>query len=399
MEISIRRNSRYEILTPDGWSDFGGLQKVKKENKIIITTKNYKLSCSTNHPIFINEKETVLAENLKIGDIIYTKTGIDNISNIEVETGLFDFYDPIDVEKDNKYFSDDIISHNCVEFQGSSGTLIAGWKLKQLSHSSILSDHDSLFVYKNPIKGHAYMIVADTSHGKGLDYSAAQIIDITSMPYEQVAVFHSNTTVPYDFAEILNRISKNYNAASILCENNELGTQVVDALHYDYENEGIIYTENAGRVGKRISGGSKGTSERGIRTTKPLKAVGCALLKLLVEQDQLIINDFNTIGELSTFSKRGNSYEAEDGCHDDLAMTLVLFSWAADQQYFKDLTDINTLRNLRERGEEEMDEYMLPFGWINDGNENHFDKVVDLTTSPEYSSDYGWMFMDLDLLK
>ena len=138
----------------------------------------------------------------------------------------------------------------------------------------------------------------------------------------------------------------------------------------------IIYTENAGARGKRISGGF-GNAERGIRTTKTVKAIGCSMLKLLVEQHQLIINDHDTIYELSRFSKKGTSYEAEPGANDDLVMCMVLFAWMSDQQYFKDLTDINTLMKLREKTEEEMESGMTPFGFMADGHDEYLD-VIDI---------------------
>ena len=127
-------------------------------------------------------------------------------------------------------------------------------------------------------------------------------------------------------------------------------------------------TENAGRNGKRISAGF-GSKDKdfGIRTTKTVKAIGCAMLKLLIEQKKLIIQDKHTIEELTTFSRKNESFEAEPGKHDDLVMPLVLFAWLTDQQYFKELTDINTLELLREKTEEQMMEEMLPFGFIDDG--------------------------------
>ena len=78
------------------------------------------------------------------------------------------------------------------------------------------------------------------------------------------------------------------------------------------------------------------------------------MLKMLVEQTQLFIRDFETIQELSRFSKKGNSYEAEPGFHDDLVMNLVLFAWMTEQAYFKDMTDINTLIKLREKTDEQI---------------------------------------------
>lgn len=261
-------------------------------------------------------------------------------------------------------------------FLGSSGTLISGAALKSLVSKVPLTQSDGLTQYYKPEPNHKYVIVADVSRGKGLDYSAFQVVDVTGMPYQQVCVFKNNMITPLDYAGVINGVSKLYNSATILVEINDVGAQVVDSLHYDYESELIIYTENAGARGKRISGGF-GNAERGIRTTKTVKAIGCSMLKLLVEQHQLIINDHDTIYELSRFSKKGTSYEAEPGANDDLVMCMVLFAWMSDQQYFKDLTDINTLMKLREKTEEEMESGMTPFGFMADGHDEYLD-VIDV---------------------
>lgn len=258
----------------------------------------------------------------------------------------------------------------CVEFLGSSGTLIAGWKLKELNHKVALYESNGLYMYKKPEKERVYCCIVDVSRGKGLDYSAFQIIDVTNMPYEQVCVFRDNMTTPADYASIIHTAVKSYNNASILVEINDIGGQVADALHYEFEYENILYTENNGRAGKRISGGFKQSTERGIRTTKPVKSIGCSMLKLLIEQNQLIINDHHTISELNTFSRKNMTYEAEVGCHDDLVMCLVLFGWLSDQNYFRNIVDINTLMKLRDKSEDELLEELTPFGFLDDGNPN-----------------------------
>ena len=258
------------------------------------------------------------------------------------------------------------------EFQGSSGTLIAGWKLKELVHRTPLVDREGLTQYEMPVKEHAYMIICDVSRGKGLDYSAFQLIDSTSMPYKQVCVYRNNAISPLDYADTIYRVAKAYNNAAVLVEINDIGEQVSSSLHYDFNYENVLFTENAGRSGKRITGGFGGKNiDKGIRTTKVVKSIGCSILKLLIEQNQLIINDLHTINELSTFSKKGTSYEAEPGKHDDLVMCLVLFSWLSEQQYFKDFTNVNTLMALREKTEEDMEQDMSPFGFIDDGRDTY----------------------------
>lgn len=256
------------------------------------------------------------------------------------------------------------------EFQGSSGTLIDGWKLKELSSAQAIPINTNTIgmkQYKMPIEGNNYVCVVDVSRGKGLDYSAFQIIDVTKMPYEQVCTFRDNMLSPVEFTEVIYRTCKLYNECAILVEINDIGGQVADLLYMDYEYENILSTSSAGRNGKRISAGFGKNVDRGIRTTKTVKSIGCSILKLMIEQNQLIIRDHDTIEELSTFSRKGNSYEAESGKHDDLVMCLVLFAWLSDQAYFKELTDINTLNMLREKSEEELMNELVPFGFIEDG--------------------------------
>ena len=276
---------------------------------------------------------------------------------------------------------------NC-EFLGSSGTLIAGWKLKELVHQSPMVQKEGLIQYYKPKDGHAYIIVCDVSRGKGLDYSAFQVIDVTKMPYEQVCVYRNNNVSPIDYADVIHRTAVAYNNASTLVEINDIGEQVSNSLHFDFGYENILFTENAGRSGKQVTAGFSGrTADKGIRTTKVVKSVGCSILKLLIEQNQLVINDFHTINELSTFSKKGNSYEAESGKHDDLVMCLVLFSWLSEQQYFKDYTNINTLISLRDKSEDEMNQDLAPFGFVFDGREDFGDQEEFERLVPE-----SWMW-------
>jgi hypothetical protein len=199
------------------------------------------------------------------------------------------------------------------------------------------------------------------------------------MPYKQVCIFRDNMITPIDYAEIIHRISKNYNDAYVLVEVNDIGEQVTETLHFDFELETILYTESAGRSGKRISGGFGRNVDKGIRTTKSVKAIGCNMLKMLIEQDQLIVNDFNTINELSTFSRKGVSYEAESGAHDDMVMGLVLFGWLTDQSFFKEITDINTMMRLKQKSEEEIMDDLTPFGF------NMDDIIEEEKVDPNYA--------------
>jgi len=276
------------------------------------------------------------------------------------------------------------------EFLGSSGTLIAGWKLKQLVYKEAVKEVGGIIVYEEPKSEGNYVIVVDVSRGKGLDYSAFQVIDISQMPYVQVGAYRNNMITPVDYAAAVHAAAKYFNDANILVEVNDIGEQVSSIIFEEYEYENMLLTENNGREGKRLLSGVAGFSgkaDKGIRTTKSVKSIGCSMIKLLVEQNQLIINDFETIREMSTFSQKGTSYEAEPGNHDDLMMCLVLFGWLSNQRFFKELTDINTVINLKEMNEEKVFSELVPFGIIDDG-QNDFEDPKPVTTR---GNDLSWL--------
>lgn len=256
-----------------------------------------------------------------------------------------------------------------VEFQGSSGTLIAGWKLKELHHQiPIYKGNNGLNQYEKPIAGSQYVLVADCGEGVGLDKSAFSVFDTTKMPYRQVCTFTNNLIPPTDYAHYIHYIAKMYNNAFALIETNAIGSLVQNILHEQLEYENVFFTQNAGPSGKKVSAGfGDKTIEGGIKTTKKVKQIGCSIIKLMIEQNQLILNDFDTIYELSRFSRKGTSYEAEDGTHDDLVMTLVLFAWLTDQAYFKEIMSIDTVLRLRAQSQQQIIDEVTPFGFIDYG--------------------------------
>ncbi len=277
---------------------------------------------------------------------------------------------------DLNFDDDKFAQENECQFLGSSGTLITGKVLGELVHQEPLNEHDGLAQYKKPEKGRQYTIIVDVSKGVGLDHQAFSVMDVTAMPYNQVCTYYNNNTLPGDYAEVVYQTAKLYNDATVLVEiNSPAGEVVTNLLIEEFEYDGLLFTDRGGgRSGKRISMGAGGKAgvDKGINTTVNVKAKGCSILKILVENQQLILNDHNSISELSTFSKKGKSYEAEPGCYDDLTMTLVLFAWLTDQQFFKEMTDINTLQRLRNTREEDVENNMLPFGVMVNGSE-HFD--------------------------
>jgi hypothetical protein len=280
----------------------------------------------------------------------------------------------------------------CCEFQGSSGTLISGTVLKALKSINPITNVNSIKQFIMPEKDRKYTVLCDVSEGVGLDSSAFQVIDITDMPYKQVCSFKDNLITPQDYASTIYNISRVYNDASILVETNNVGDTVAHILYNDYECETLIMTETAGKAGQRITSGmgKAGSVRKGIKTTKTTKTVGCSVLKLLVEQKQLLLNDQDTLDELYRFSRDGETYAAEEGAHDDLVMGLVLFAWMSNQKYFKELTEINTMFNLRQNTDENIITSLLNFVSI-DSNfyQNPYESVPD-TVQPINFNDMSY---------
>ena len=253
------------------------------------------------------------------------------------------------------------------EFIGSAATLISGAKLRSLAFFNPISSIDKLDMYEEPKEGHIYIATVDCSEGVGADYSAINIIDVTKTPYKQVAKYRANDLPLLFFPNIIYSMGMKYNAAYILIETNNIGQQVVDILHYDLEYENIYKIDQHHIKGQTISGGFKRNASFGIKTTKSVKKIGCANLKTLIESDKLIIVDFDTINELNSFVRVKDSYAAEEGNNDDLAMGLVLFGWLTAQAYFKDSTDVDVRSILLKEQTLLIEESLAPVGIIDDG--------------------------------
>ena len=252
-------------------------------------------------------------------------------------------------------------------FLGSSNTLISTDKLMAMPYKSSVYSHDGLDVYQEPIMNHTYVMVCDVSRGVGLDYSAFSVFDVTRQPYRQVAKYRRNDISPMLYPNVIYTTAQKYNEAFVLVEVNDIGQQVADILYHDMEYENMMMVTMHGRNGQQIGGGFSKNVSMGIRTTKQVKRIGCATLKDLIERDNLIIDDFDTISELTTFIGKSTSWEADEGAHDDLVMGCVLFSWLVQQRYFRELTDQNIREKMFAEQMKLIEEELTPFGFIEDG--------------------------------
>lgn len=350
MYIKNKKN-RYQIKTPNGWSKFDGLNIIEKDQILeIIFSDNKKIRCSENHRFYKNNIE-IKAKFLNVRDFLdgkYKKSEIKKIKKIKEKTKL---YDLVNVEKNNIYYTDDLISHNC-NFLGSAGTLISSYALKNLIYEDPLetSFENKFKIYSRPTEGNQYIVMIDPGGGLGLDYSTVQVLDITKNDVtKQVAVYKDNKISIKEFPFVIKKISELYNDALIIGENN-LFTEVLSDLNYELDAN--VFFDN----------------KFGIRMTRGSKSSGNSFLKRDIEDGNLKIVDFDTISEFSTYIRVKQSYEADIGYHDDLVTPLVLFSY-----FIKNKTWIENWLDNEDKYNpgniKHIEENLLPAGFVNNGNE------------------------------
>ena len=264
------------------------------------------------------------------------------------------------------------------EFLGSVDTLISAAKLKALVFEEPIARNKGLDVYENPKENAEYLMTVDVSRGIGGDYSAFIVYDITTVPYRIVAKYRNNEIKPMLFPSVINDVARGYNNAWVLCEVNDIGDQVASILNFDLEYPNVLMCAMRGRAGQIVGQGFSGNkTQLGVKMSITVKKVGCANLKQIIEDDKLIFNDYDIINELTTFIQKKQSFEADDGFHDDLVMCMVIFAWLVQQDYFKEMTDNDIRQRIYEEQKNQIEQDMAPFGFITTGLEGDEGFVTD----------------------
>jgi len=274
------------------------------------------------------------------------------------------------------------------EFLGSVDTLISPSKLRTMPYVDPIAQNKGLAIYERVEEDHNYIITVDVARGTSNDYSAFMVVDSTTVPYKVVARYRNNEIKPIIFPNVIIDVAKNYNNAYILCEVNDIGGQVADIIQFDLEYENLLMAAMRGRAGQQLGQGFSGKkTQLGVKMSSAVKQVGCSNLKALIEEDKLIIPDYETIAELTTFIVKGQSFAAEDGCNDDLAMCLVIFGWMSMQPYFKEMHDNDVRQRIYDDQRENIEQDMAPFGFMSDGLED--DHIIDAQGERWEIAEYG----------
>ena len=276
------------------------------------------------------------------------------------------------------------------EFLGSTNTLISGSKLAQLVYNDPVIRHELLHIYEPPVKGdedtskdHLYAICVDPSEGRNLDDSAFSVFDISSVPYKQVAKYNSSSISPVLFPTVIYNTAKLYNDAYVLVEINNT-PQIADTLHQDLEYENVVKIETGNKKAQAMGTGFGRGIQLGLKMSQQVKRIGCSNLKTLIESDKLVINDFDTISQLTTFVSHHNTFRAEEGATDDLIMTLVMFAWMTTQQYFKEIVNHDLRKQMQLEMMNQRDEETPSFGLYDDGtNQNYVVEGGDVWLTKE----------------
>lgn len=261
-------------------------------------------------------------------------------------------------------------------FFGTGDTLIDAETLMGLRAKNPVKNMEggNLLIYQEPEKNHEYIMTVDVSKGRGQDYSTFNLLDISTRPFKQVAVYRNNTISPILFPNIIYKYANVYNKAYVVIESNDQGTVVTNGLYHDLEYENMHVESSVKR------------NALGIEITRKTKRLGCSAIKDLLETKKLEVVDEQTILEISTFEARGQSFEAADGNHDDLMMNLVLFGYFVSGNYFQDMTDINLKQLLFEQRMKEIEEDIVPFGFHDDGRD--FIRAIEDTPSDGWAIEY-----------
>ena len=256
------------------------------------------------------------------------------------------------------------------EFLGSSHTLISGEVLKELESSTperqmfVNGTTEFVNIYSEAEEGHKYILSCDPAKD-GRDYFALHVIDITKFPFKQVVC--GKLQIDYLLMpEFIFDLANTYNTAFTIIENNEgAGQSIADTLKRDFEYENLYFD----RDGK----GDKFKKYPGFRTTPKSRNQLLETLKLLIENNKLEINDADTIFELQRFVLLRKKFQAEDGFHDDLVMSLAIaFCLFNDINNFEDIKKVSESIYSDDSSVEFTD--IMTIGCFDDGTEiNNFE--------------------------
>jgi hypothetical protein len=323
--MSFKLNTQnLKVLTPLGYKSFYGIQKIHKDS-VHLKFNGTDLKCSKNHPLCTNfvTKTFIKASDLDVGDKVVGSSNKIFTLQEKIDIGFVDLYDLIDVEGEYMYYTNDLLSHNCVfHHKGESSIDVETFeRLKQYcSDPEIMLDGESYKIWKSAEEDHIYVAGVDVAEGVGQNYSVIQILDFTDLTnIEQVAIYRDNNIAPAEFTGKLNEILTQWGKPLVLIERNSCGQIVVENLRANHQYENIV------SYGAELAGRKK--DFLGVIAHTNTKQRGVLNMRYWVNVLKCVkFNDMNTLIELKDFVRKANgTWSARGNGTDDCVMALV---WA-----------------------------------------------------------------------
>lgn len=332
--------TKYEILTDQGFKPFHGVRKQTKQIMALLELEFDHLQCTPDHKV-LTEDGFKEVQHLTLKDKVKTLVGFQQVECLELEHVEVDVYDPLEVCDTHSYISNNIVSHNC-EFLGTGDTYIDGSILstldKRVEKPLYRTYNNRMYVWEDPIPTAEYIIATDPSLGRERDNAAFVVFN--AYTGNLAAEFYSNTTPINELAEVLNLMGQRYNFALICPERNNIGHLLIEHLfeRLEYEN---LWFDVKNQPGEQI--------------TQKNRETMLAEMEEAIRMEKIKINSKRIVSELNTFIvKDSGKPEADKNQHDDLVMSLALAVFVRNRRY-GDLT-LEFVSNAESWKEQEKEE-------------------------------------------
>ena len=103
----------WQIDTDDGWKDIECIGKTVEYDEWILKTENFELICADTHIIFDSDFKEVFVKDLKVGNFIQTKNGLESVIQVEKTDNKSNMYDlQLSDDSEHRFYTSGILSHN-----------------------------------------------------------------------------------------------------------------------------------------------------------------------------------------------------------------------------------------------------------------------------------------------
>jgi len=331
---SVKQNTRYEILTVDGFKPFWGIREITKSDWFKISfTDGTTTGVSGRH--LLQLKSGKFVQTISTGEgALLAGPGHKVIRSIErVEEPVL-MYDIIETP-DHTYITDGFVSHNC-DFLTSGDTF---FDVEDMSFYEQTYQQDpverrgmdgNLWIWEYPDYSKSYMVSADVARGDGGDNSAFQVWDIEACT--QVAEYMGQLP-PREFGAVLTSIATEYNNALLVVENANVGFSAIEEIMArQYPN--LYYGDNSNTLVETAESyamkSDKGRLTPGFNTSTKTRPVLLAKYYDYVRQKAVIIRSKRLLLEMRTFVWLNGKAQGAQGYHDDLVMSAGIGLYVRD---------------------------------------------------------------------